>query len=467
MQAADSDEFRDHLATVGEDGKRKWLYPKRPKGNFYTARTIVSYVLLAFFILAPFIYLGGEQLLLFNLPERKFVLFGSIFYAHDFKYFMFAMITGVVSIAIFTLIFGRLFCGWICPQTIFMEMLFRKIEYFIEGDAGAQKALNAAPMSGKKFAKKAAKHAIFFALSFGVSNLFLAYIIGSEALLGIITDPPKAHWVGLLMITLFSFVFYGVFMFLREQVCTTICPYGRLQGVLLDKNSLVVAYDYQRGEERGKIRKNEDRKLALKGDCIDCFQCVQVCPTGIDIRNGTQLECTNCTACIDACNMMMDAVGLERGLIRYASEESIKKREKFRFTPRVWLFSAILLLFVSAFFYLLYARDSVSFKLIRASSVAVHATADGRVGNTFNYTIYNNTNRTRPLRFQLESHTGTVSLAGNNTPTLTAGGNLSGALVVAIDKTQVKERKTAISIGVYDTLTGEKLDVHQTFFLSE
>ncbi len=467
MQSIDTEEFRDHLSTVDSDGGRRWLYPKRPKGSFYTARTLLSYVLLAFFILAPFIYLGGEQLLLFNILERKFVIFGSIFYPHDLKYFMAAMILGVVSIAIFTLIFGRLFCGWICPQTIFMEMLFRKIEYFIEGDAGAQKALNAAPMSGKKMAKKAAKHAIFLALSFGVSNLFLSYIIGSAELLSIIGDPPQAHWLGLVLITLFSLVFYGVFMYLREQVCTTICPYGRLQGVLLDKKSLVVAYDYERGEPRGKIRKGEDRVAVLKGDCIDCNQCVQVCPTGIDIRNGTQLECTNCTACIDACNMMMDAVGLERGLVRYASEESIKTKQKFSLPRSRWLFLGVLLLFTAAFFYLLYARDSISFKLLRASSTAVHATAEGKIGNTFNYTLYNNTNRIRPLRFQLESHTGTVQLAGNNTPTLTAGGNLSGALVVGIEKTQLKERKTAIIIGVYDTNTGEKLDEHQTFFLSE
>jgi cytochrome c oxidase accessory protein FixG len=461
-----AEDFRDHLATVDDDGSRKWLYPKQPKGSFYNARKVISYLLLAFFFSAPFIYVGGEQLLLFNLLERKFVLFGSIFYPHDFHIFMFAMAVAIIGIGIFTLVFGRLFCGWICPQTIFMEMLFRRIEYLIEGDAGAQKALNKAPMSGKKFAKKFSKHLIFLAISFAISNLFLAYIIGSQALWAIMTEGIAAHVVGLVMIIVFSLVFYMVFMFLREQVCTTICPYGRLQSVLLDKKSMVVAYDYNRGEARAKIKKNEDRKLMLKGDCIDCFQCVQVCPTGIDIRNGTQLECTNCTACIDACNIMMDAVGLEKGLIRYTSEEALETKTAFKFTKRIWFFSALLLALTVVFGLLLFARNAVEMKLLRAVGQSSHITNDGRIGNVFTYSIYNKTNKILPLRFELDNVKGTVEVIGNVDFSLPAGNHINGTCVISIAKEEIGGTSKKIKIAVYNRDTNEKLDNFETVFIN-
>ena len=223
-----------------------------------------------------------------------------------------------------------------------MEMVFRRIEYFIEGDYKHQQKLNKGPWNIDKIFLKSVKHIAFFGISFLIANTFLAYIIGSDELWNIQIVSPAQHIEGLIIITIFSFVFYGVFAFMREQVCTTICPYGRLQGVLLDRKSIIVAYDYIRGEGRGKFSKNEERKEVGKGDCIDCNQCVDVCPTGIDIRNGTQLECVNCTACIDACNFMMEKTGLEKGLIRLDSEDGIKnsipfhgQRELF-FTQQYW-----------------------------------------------------------------------------------------------------------------------------------
>src|SRR5690606_12468123 len=218
--------------------------------------------------------------------------------------------------------------------TTFMERVFRKIENWIEGNFKHQKKLNEGPWNAEKIRKKFLKHSIFFFISFLISNIFLAYFIGSEALIEIITAPPSEHVVGLVSILIFTGIFYWVFSWFREQVCIVVCPYGRLQGVMLDRNSIVVAYDYIRGEIRGKFKKNEDRTQANKGDGIDCNQCVDVCPTGIDIRNGTQLECVNCTACIDACDHMMESVGLPRGLIRYDSEEGIVNKAAKKFTPR-------------------------------------------------------------------------------------------------------------------------------------
>lgn len=383
--------FRDSISTVNQDGSRNWVYPKKPSGKFYNRRKIVSYLLLIFLFAAPHIYINGHQSLMFNIIERKFVIFGKVFWPQDLYLFAIALIIGVVFVILFTIIYGRLFCGWVCPQTIFMEMVFRRIEYWIEGDWTHQKKLNSEPWSGKKFAKKAAKHAIFWLISFLIANTFLAYIIGSEELWHIQTDPVGKHIGGFIAIIIFTTVFYLVFSFLREQVCTTICPYGRLQGVLLDPNSMVVAYDHKRGENRGKFRKNEDRKAADKGDCIDCGQCVYVCPTGIDIRNGTQLECVNCTACIDACDHMMDSVGLEKGLIRFVSENGIENGTRFQWTRRVKAYTALLGGMILVLAVLLITREDFSTKIFRQRGTTYQIMESGDVSNIFEFVLTNKT----------------------------------------------------------------------------
>ncbi|MBP8240367.1 MAG: cytochrome c oxidase accessory protein CcoG, partial [Saprospiraceae bacterium] len=359
----DTEEYRDHIATVDEHGKRIWIYPKKPKGRFTNMRTVLSGILLAFLFGMPFIKFNGEPFLLFNIIERKFILFGIVFMPQDFHLFGLAMLTLLVFIVLFTVVFGRLFCGWVCPQTIFMEMVFRKIEYWIEGDSSAQRKLNAAPWTSEKIIKKTGKLAVFFLIAVLVSNTFLAYILGIDEVIKIATEPVSQHLGGFIAMILFSFAFFFVFAYLREQVCVAICPYGRLQGVLLDHNSIVITYDHVRGEPRGKIKK--EKKTAGSpvsdiaasvtqaaadakplGDCIDCKLCVHVCPTGIDIRNGTQLECVNCTACIDACDEVMDKVSRPRGLIRYDSHNGIIEKRRRIFTPRViayTIFLAILL----------------------------------------------------------------------------------------------------------------------------
>jgi cytochrome c oxidase accessory protein FixG len=308
--------FRDTLATIDAQGKRKWIFAQKPKGKFYNIRTYVSFFFFLLFVALPFIQMNGRPLFLFNIPQAKFILFGKVFWPQDFFIFGIIMITFIVFIVLFTSAFGRLFCGWICPQTIFMEMLFRKLEYAIEGSAAKQKLMAAGPWTTEKIVRKTSKHVVFYLLAFIIANLFLAYIIGVQELWAMMKH-PAANVGTIAALMVFSFVFYAVYAFFREQACTVVCPYGRLQGVLLDKNSMVVAYDYKRGEERKKIDKKEERTA---GDCIDCFQCVKVCPTGIDIRNGTQMECVGCTACIDACDHMMESVGFKKGLIRYASE---------------------------------------------------------------------------------------------------------------------------------------------------
>src|SRR5690606_21599006 len=327
------DSFRDSIGTISEDGKRAWVFPKKPSGRLYKYRKYVSYTLLVFLILSPFVKVNGHQFMLFNVLERRFNLFGLAFWPQDFYLMAISLVIAIVLLALFTVAFGRIFCGWICPQTIFMEMVFRRIEYWIDGDRGAQMRLDRSPWTGEKIRKRLLKWTIFFFISFLIANIFLAYLIGSDTLISHISDGPTAHTGTMVPLLIFTGVFYFIFAWFREQVCIIACPYGRLQGVLLDDKSIVVAYDHKRGEGengRKKFRKNEDRDILGHGDCIDCFQCVHVCPTGIDIRNGTQLECVNCTACIDECDHIMDSIGKPRGLIRYASEEEITKKAKFK-----------------------------------------------------------------------------------------------------------------------------------------
>ena len=312
----DYEAFRDTIGTVDEEGKRNWIYPKKPKGRFHNKRIIVSIVLLTLLFLGPFLRWNGEPMFLFNFLERKFIVFGVVFWPQDFHLFAFAMLSFMVFVVLFTVIFGRLWCGWACPQTIFMEMVFRKIEYWIEGDRAKQQKLNRSPWNKDKIVKKGTKWLIFYAISFLIANTLMAYLVGIDELSKLVTHAPAENWGKFVGVVVFSWIFFFIFAWFREQACIVVCPYGRLQSVMLGKDSLVVAYDFIRGEKRERVRKNKERE---GGDCIDCSLCVQVCPTGIDIRNGTQMECVNCTACIDVCDDVMDKVGFERGLIRYAS----------------------------------------------------------------------------------------------------------------------------------------------------
>src|SRR6056297_1931508 len=399
----DQDNFRDSIGTINEEGKRAWVFPKKPSGKFYEYRKYVSYFLLAFLLAAPFVKISGNQFLMFNVLERRFNIFGFPFWPQDFHLFVISMIIGVIFIALFTVAFGRIFCGWMCPQTIFLEMVFRRIEYWIDGDRGAQIKLDRQPWNAEKIRKRTIKWIIFFIISFFIANVFLAYLIGSDQLLSYITDGPMAHLSTMIPLLIFTGVFYFIFAWFREQVCIIACPYGRLQGVLLDNKSIVVAYDHKRGEGengRKKFRKNEDREALGHGDCIDCFQCVNVCPTGIDIRNGTQLECVNCTACIDACDEMMEAVDLPTGLIRYTSEEQIQTRKPFKLSGRAKAYTILLAVLIGVLVSLLATRTSVEANILRTPGMLFQKNDDGTISNLYNYKIINKTNSDLTLRVE-------------------------------------------------------------------
>lgn len=453
--------FRDKLYTLDAKGNRIWIYPKKPKGKLHRARAIVAIILLAFLFAAPFIKVNGQPLILLNIIERKFILFGLAFWPQDFYLFALALITIFVFIILFTAVFGRVWCGWACPQTIFMEMVFRKIEYLIEGDASKQRALDRAPWTKEKIMKKGLKHAIFFAIAFLIGNTFLAYIIGVDELFKIVTDPPSQHIVGLSFMILFSLVFYGVFARFREQACTMVCPYGRLQGVLLDPNSIVVAYDNVRGEPRGKIKKGQQQEEL--GDCIDCKLCVQVCPTGIDIRNGTQLECVNCTACIDACNGVMEKVNRPGGLIRYASFNGIQKGEKLRVTPRIIAYSLLLTVLLAVLIFLLAGRSEVEATVLRTPGVLYQEVEGNKLQNLYNLKIINKTFNTFPVHLKLLKPEGEIYLVTGEELMIEGDVIAESAFFVKIPKSEIKQKRTPITIGVFRG--NELIETTRTNFL--
>ncbi|OEJ99119.1 cytochrome c oxidase accessory protein CcoG [Flavivirga aquatica] len=453
MAEQGQDNFRDTIGTLSEDGKRAWVFPKKPDGKWYEYRKYVSYALLVFLFSAPFIKISGNQFLMFNVLERRFNIFGFPFWPQDFHLFVIMILVGVVFIILFTVAFGRLFCGWICPQTIFMEMVFRRIEYWIDGDRGKQIRLKKMPWNAEKIKKRTFKWSIFFIISFLIANVFLAYLIGSDQLIRYITDGPLKHISTLISLLIFTSVFYFVFAWFREQVCIIACPYGRLQGVLLDNKSIVVAYDHKRGEKekgRAKFKKNEDRDSTGKGDCIDCFQCVNVCPTGIDIRNGTQLECVNCTACIDVCDHMMESVNLQKGLIRYTSENNIEKKEKFKFTPRLKGYMVVLGMLTTILIGMLFLRNDIEAHILRLPGQLYERKADNIISNVYTFKLVNKTiDDIENVHFKLLSHKGIIKLVSHNNFKVDGQGLAEGTLFIEVNASALKGDKDRLEIGVY------------------
>ncbi|MDQ0780811.1 cytochrome c oxidase accessory protein CcoG [Chryseobacterium sp. W4I1] len=459
----ENDTFRNSVGTMDDSGKRKWVFPRKPKGKYTNYRNYASYIMLAIFFGLPFVKINGNPFLLINVIDRKFFILGQPFYLQDFFILALGAVTSVIFVMLFTVVFGRIFCGWFCPQTLFMEMVFRKIEYWIEGDRNKQMKLDRQEWDAEKIRKRLLKWSVFALISMIIAHFMFMYIVGYQEVFLIMSEGPQEHPLKFITMIFFTLAFYFVFAWLREQVCTLICPYGRLQGVLIDKQTINVYYDFKRGENRSKWRNNEDRKALGKGDCIDCHQCVVVCPTGIDIRNGQQLECVNCTACIDACDEVMEKVGLPKGLVRYATEAEIENQETFRFTSRMKATTVFLALLIGFLGFLMYDRGSMEAKFIKPAG-STFFIKDGKITNTFIYTLLNKSNEKKILTIKVMTPANAeITYFGPKKIILKGDEILKGNINITFPEEDIKFSKQNMVIGVFDE-KGELLDSFDTTF---
>lgn len=455
------DVFRDSISTVDEKGKRVWIYPKKPSGNLHRWRVAVTIFLLTLLFAAPFLKINGQPFILLNFFERKFVFFGQVFWPQDFILLAVVLITFFVFIILFTAVFGRIWCGWMCPQTLFMEMVFRKVEYLIEGDAAAQRRLAKAPWTIDKIYKKVLKQLIFIFISVLIAHTLLAYLIGIENTIRIVTNSPEENIAGFIGIAVFTAIFYGVFARFREQACIAVCPYGRLQGVLLTKESIVVAYDWLRGEPRGHLKKNNDKHQ--KGDCVDCKLCIHVCPTGIDIRNGTQLECVNCTACIDVCDDVMVKIGKPTGLIRFASYNSIKYGIKKIITGRVVGYSLVLVVLLGVLGAALITRSDVETTILKVPGT-LYQREQHYITNLYNVEFVNKTFDEVTLTLRLEKPVAGELFSVDEKPVvIPAEGLLKRVYFVKIPEQEILNVRTIVTIGVYKN--GKRMETVKAKFI--
>lgn len=385
----------DSVSTINDDGSRHFLHPADIRGRWTTARRIVAAVLIAIYVLLPWIPVGGYPALFLDVAERRFHLFGWTVASQE-TWLLFFFLTGMGFTLFFvTALLGRVWCGWACPQTVFLEFGFRALERLIDGDAPARRRLDAAPWDSRKTTKRIVKHALFVLLAALVAHLFLSYFVSLPHLYEMITGAPTEHWGLFLFMMVATALLYGNFAWFREQLCIVICPYGRLQSALVDDHSLVVGYDAKRGEPR---RGSEAAADAPAGDCIDCLRCVHVCPTGIDIRQGLQLECVACTACIDACDDVMTRLKKPRGLIRYDSLTNFAGGRTRWIRPRTVIYAVLMLLGATVLFTVLSNVKPVAFATMRMPGGAYFVDTDA-VRNQLLVRLTNKT--TAPRRFTL------------------------------------------------------------------
>ncbi len=447
------DSFRNALASVRPDGRRRWIFARQPSGSLYRARTALSVFLLGFLFLAPFIRVHGQPLMLLNVLERKFVILGAVFRPQDFHVVVVLALAVLVTLALSTVVVGRVWCGWLCPQTVFMEMLFRRIEFLIEGSAEQQVRFARGPWTRERTVRAALKHAVFFALSFLIANVFLAWIIGAPQLVDIVTDSPRRHVAGLLAITIFSFVFYAVFARFREQACIIACPYGRVMSSLVDERTVTITYDSVRGEPRsrfvaGRRGISTAQSTAGAGDCIDCFRCVTVCPTGIDIRNGIQMECVGCTACIDACNDVMRRIGRPQGLIRHASVQALQHGSTRRFGGRVAAYAAVWMILVGAGIVLLATRPKLDVVILRQPGTLYATLAGGEIANFYTLEALNRSSDPTAFTIDVVEPAGATVTTLGPSPQVPAYGVLDARLLLRLPQGSFTGPSTAVKFAI-------------------
>ncbi len=419
------------LSTLENDGSRRWLYPKLSKGNLWKRRRVLAYFLIVFFVVLPHLRFGGKPLILLDIAARRFVFFGHTFLPTDTLLLALLMLGVFITIVLATAFFGRVWCGWACPQTVYMEFLFRPIDRWFEGTAGK----GGKPKRKPTGLMAVARFAIYLLLSMLLAHTFLAYFVGTEKLAVWVRSSPLEHPTAFLVMGATTGLMLFDFLFFREQLCLIACPYGRFQSVMLDRQSLIVAYDEKRGEPRKKGRHVEGEQA---GDCVDCNQCVVVCPTGIDIRNGLQLECVNCTQCIDACNNVMDRVGSPRGLIRYSSQDALAGKPPKLLRLRTIAYPLLLTAVAIGFLTVLSTKFAFDASVLRGRGNPFEQAAGGIITNNFLLRLRNRTDDERTYQIEvLEPANAELADAEGGTVRLPGGGTELFPVVVRVPASQI------------------------------
>lgn len=448
-------------ATIGAHGKRQWLYPAAVKGRFTRARNLVSSVLIVLYLAIPWLTLNNQPLLRFDIPGRRYYIFGGTFIATDLYLLALFLLITLIGLFLFSALLGRLWCGWGCPQTVYMEGVFRRIERWIEGTPLKQARLNKGPRDDAYWAKKITKHGLFAAFSLLLSMSFIAYFIDPRASFAMLANFGADHPAAFIMMFVTAGFVYFDFAWFREQFCTFLCPYARLQAVMLDEHSLIIAYDPQRGDPRGPARVGQS--FEGRGDCIDCKRCVQVCPTGIDIRQGLQMECIGCTACIDACDTVMEKIGRPLGLIRYDSLAGIARKKRRVLRPRVGLYSLVLLVMLIVFTLKLTGRETVELAVTRMAGIPYLVQDDGMVRNVFTLHVTNTQAVSKQVLITADGANDLDLIVPGQPFVVEPGQRITAEAFVLLPKKYVEHAETAIKFTLVSE--GQALSTVQAVFL--
>ena len=451
---------KERLGTTDENGWRVYIFPASVQGFFRKWRNVTQAILVLLFLIAPWIKIGGVQSILLDIPRRQFAFFGFTFWAHDTPILFFVIFIACLSLAFVTAIWGRVWCGWACPQTVFIDGVFRRIETWVVGNHLKQIKLAKAPWSKEKLIKYSIKWFLFLTAGLIISHSFMAYFVGSDRLWPMITSSPQDNWLAFVFMFSFTAILIFDFAWFREQFCFIMCPYGRIQSLLMDDTSLAVIYD----EKRGEPRRQKSVTKEEQGDCVSCGRCIAVCPTGIDIRRGVQMECIACTACIDACDEIMEKVNKPKGLIRYDSVVGMQGKKKSIFSLRLYVYITFLAVSIFGLIYAVASKNSIDITILRGNDKPFEKLANTDFyTNHYKLVVKNRTFSEQEVSYQLDVAEKEAKLIAPMNPLNLAAGEQKRVSFFIQFKKGLTQGKGSVLLPMIMIFTGSS-DVEKSIF---